>query len=59
MAGNPPLFENPNPRPPKGFEKPSLPEDYDSLSHEKIQADELHQTEDVVLFIDDIQREGQ
>ncbi len=43
MAGNPPLFENPDPGLPKGFEKPSLPEDYDSLSpEEKIQADELH-----------------
>ena len=28
-AGNPPLFENTDPEPPKGFEKPSLPEDYD------------------------------
>ncbi|KAI9673929.1 MAG: Phosphotransferase enzyme [Caeruleum heppii] len=43
MAGHPPLFENPDPGPPKGFEKPSLPEDYDSLSQEeKMQADELH-----------------
>ena len=42
-AGNPPLFENPDPEPPKGFEKPSLPEDYDSSSpDEKIQTDELH-----------------
>ncbi|KAL9104654.1 MAG: hypothetical protein Q9163_000397 [Psora crenata] len=42
-AGNPPLFENPDPGPPKGFEKPSLPENYDSLSsEEKVQADELH-----------------
>ncbi len=43
MAGNSPLFENPDPEPSKGFEKPSLPENYDSLSsEEKIQADELH-----------------
>ncbi len=43
MAGNPPLFENPHPGPPKGFEKSSLPESYDSLSpEEKIQADVLH-----------------
>jgi len=43
MAGHPPLFENPDPRPPKDFESPSLPEEYDSLSpDEKTQADELH-----------------
>jgi len=28
IAGHPPLFENPDPGPPKGFEKPSLPEEY-------------------------------
>ncbi len=43
MACNPPLFENPDPGPPKGFEKPSLPTDYNSLSpEEKIQAVELY-----------------
>ncbi|PKY04125.1 hypothetical protein P168DRAFT_343353 [Aspergillus campestris IBT 28561] len=42
-AGNPPLFENPDPEPPKNLEKPSLPEDYVSLSpEEQTQADELH-----------------
>ncbi len=49
MAGNPPLFESPDPGPPKGFEKPSLPADYDSLSpEEKIQANKLHRQR--VLF---------
>lgn len=43
MAGNPPLFENPDSEPPKGFEKPSIPADYESLNpHEKSQAEELH-----------------
>ena len=43
VAGNPPLFRNPDNEPPKNFEKPSLPEDYDSQGPEKkIQADELH-----------------
>ncbi|KAK2753450.1 Phosphotransferase enzyme [Arachnomyces sp. PD_36] len=42
-AGNPPLFENPDPEPPKGYTKPTLPENYDSLTpDEKSQADELH-----------------
>ncbi|KAL4966948.1 kinase-like domain-containing protein [Aspergillus stella-maris] len=43
IAGNPPLFQNPDPEPPAGLEKPSLSADYDSLSaSDKIQADELH-----------------
>ncbi|KAL4794314.1 kinase-like domain-containing protein [Aspergillus venezuelensis] len=43
VAGNPPLFQNPDPEPPAGLEKPSLPTNYDSLSaDERIQADELH-----------------
>ncbi|KAL1964763.1 hypothetical protein VTN77DRAFT_6630 [Rasamsonia byssochlamydoides] len=42
-AGNPPLFENPDPEPPKGSEKPSLPADYESLDpEEKSHADELY-----------------
>ncbi|OOF93889.1 hypothetical protein ASPCADRAFT_132230 [Aspergillus carbonarius ITEM 5010] len=42
-AGNPPLFRNPDSEPPNGLAKPSLPEDYDSLSpEEKSQANELH-----------------
>lgn len=42
-AGSPPLFENPDPEPPRGFEKPSLPADYESLDpEEKSHADELH-----------------
>ncbi|KAE8397671.1 hypothetical protein BDV37DRAFT_265137 [Aspergillus pseudonomiae] len=42
-AGNPPLFENPDSEPPKGLEKPSLPENYSSLSpEEQSNADELH-----------------
>ncbi|GAD95033.1 hypothetical protein CPC735_071470 [Paecilomyces variotii No. 5] len=42
-AGNPPLFENPDSEPPKGLEKPRLPEDYASLSpEEKSLTDELH-----------------
>ncbi|KAJ9325398.1 hypothetical protein DTO027B5_4959 [Paecilomyces variotii] len=42
-AGNPPLFENPDSEPPKGLEKPCLPEDYASLSpEEKSHANELH-----------------
>lgn len=42
-AGNPPLFENPDPEPLKGYTKPTLPENYDSLTpDEKSQADELH-----------------
>jgi hypothetical protein len=36
MADNPPLFENPDSGPPKGFGKPSLPKDYDSLSPDRI-----------------------
>lgn len=42
-AGNPPLFDNPDLEPPKDFQKPTLPEDYESLNTEKkSQADELH-----------------
>ncbi|KAK2799956.1 Phosphotransferase enzyme [Onygenales sp. PD_10] len=42
-AGNPPLFENPDPEPPRDYAKPQLPADYESLGpHEKSQADELH-----------------
>jgi hypothetical protein len=42
-ARNPPLFENPDPKPPKGIEKLSLPEDYASLSpEEKSHTNELH-----------------
>ncbi|KAF3396870.1 hypothetical protein DPV78_007933 [Talaromyces pinophilus] len=42
-ARNPPLFENPDPEPPKGIEKLSLPEDYASLSpEEKSHTNELH-----------------
>ena len=51
MAGNPPLFENPDRGPPKGFEKPSLPEDYDSISPgEKIRVDELHRQRMLFYF---------
>ncbi|GAB1198021.1 hypothetical protein APSETT444_007327 [Aspergillus pseudonomiae] len=40
---NPPLFENPDSEPPKSLEKPSLPENYSSLSpEEQSNADELH-----------------
>lgn len=43
VAGNPPLFENPNPEPPQNYEKPTLPEDYDSLNPEdRSHVDELH-----------------
>lgn len=43
VAGNPPLFDNPDSEPPKDFQKPSLPENYDALkAEEKSQADELH-----------------
>ncbi|PLB47161.1 hypothetical protein P170DRAFT_511807 [Aspergillus steynii IBT 23096] len=42
-AGNPPLFDNPDSEPPSSLEKPSLPEDYSSLSREEqSRADELH-----------------
>lgn len=42
-AGNPPLFENPDPAPPKDYAAPALPENYASLnSEEKEYADELH-----------------
>ncbi|PGH07903.1 hypothetical protein AJ80_07943 [Polytolypa hystricis UAMH7299] len=42
-AGNPPQFENPDPEPPKGYNKPTLPENYESLEpQEKSQADELY-----------------
>ncbi|KAK2813972.1 hypothetical protein FQN50_000376 [Emmonsiellopsis sp. PD_5] len=42
-AGNPPLFENPDPEPPSDYAKPQLPADYETLGpHEKSQADELH-----------------
>ena len=42
-AGNPPLFENPDPEPPKDYNKPTLPEGYESLGpEEKSRADELH-----------------
>ncbi|RAL11729.1 uncharacterized protein BO97DRAFT_470893 [Aspergillus homomorphus CBS 101889] len=34
-AGNPPLFENPDGKPPKNLEKPSLPDIYDSLNPEE------------------------
>lgn len=41
-AGNPPMFENPDPEPPAGLQKPSLPENYESLSpKDKEQAEEL------------------
>lgn len=43
IAGNPPLSENPDSEPPKGLEKPSLPENNESLGpEEKAHADELH-----------------
>ncbi|EEP82161.1 predicted protein [Uncinocarpus reesii 1704] len=43
VAGNPPMFDNPDPEPPKDFSQPSLPPDSDNLSpDEKSQADELH-----------------
>lgn len=42
-AGNPPLFQNSDPEPLKSLEKPSLPEDYESLGpEEKAHADELY-----------------
>ncbi|KAI9672562.1 MAG: Phosphotransferase enzyme [Caeruleum heppii] len=42
-AGYPPMFENPDPIPPRGLEKPQRPADYDSLSPEdKVRADDLH-----------------
>ncbi|DAA78686.1 TPA_exp: Uncharacterized protein A8136_2471 [Trichophyton benhamiae CBS 112371] len=43
VAGNPPMFNNPDSEPPKDLEKPSLPPDYDTLSaEEREHADELH-----------------
>ncbi|EFQ99303.1 serine/threonine protein kinase [Nannizzia gypsea CBS 118893] len=43
MAGNPPMFDNPDSEPPKDLKQPSLPPDYDTLSaEEKEYADELH-----------------
>ncbi|KMQ44666.1 hypothetical protein HL42_4674 [Trichophyton rubrum] len=43
VAGNPPMFDNPDSEPPKDLEKPSLPPDYDTLSaEEREHADELH-----------------
>jgi hypothetical protein len=42
-AGNPTLFDNPDPTPPKDYAAPSLPENYASLNpEEKSYADELH-----------------
>ncbi|KKZ65758.1 hypothetical protein EMCG_08433 [[Emmonsia] crescens] len=42
-AGNPPLFDNPDPEPFKDYSKPVLPEDYGSLEpDEKAHADELY-----------------
>ncbi|OBT77466.1 hypothetical protein VF21_05233 [Pseudogymnoascus sp. 05NY08] len=42
-AGNPPLFENPDPTPPKDYAAPTLPENYATLNpDEKEYADELH-----------------
>ncbi|OBU00470.1 Phosphotransferase enzyme [Pseudogymnoascus verrucosus] len=42
-AGNPPIFENPDPTPPKDYVAPTLPENYASLNpDEKEYADELH-----------------
>ncbi|KFY76276.1 hypothetical protein V498_09687 [Pseudogymnoascus sp. VKM F-4517 (FW-2822)] len=42
-AGNPALFDNPDPTPPKDYASPSLPENYASLNaEEKEYADELH-----------------
>ncbi|KFY58387.1 hypothetical protein V497_04855 [Pseudogymnoascus sp. VKM F-4516 (FW-969)] len=41
--GNPALFDNPDPTPPKDFAAPSLPENYASLNPEETSyADELH-----------------
>lgn len=43
VAGNPPMFDNPDSEPPKDLKQPSLPPDYDTLSaEEKSHADELH-----------------
>lgn len=43
VAGNPPMFDNPDSEPPKDLKKPVLPSNYDTLnSDEKSQADELH-----------------
>ena len=42
-SGHPVLFENPDPVPPRGLKKPTLPENYGQLSsEEKTQADELY-----------------
>ncbi|OBT86550.1 hypothetical protein VE02_04354 [Pseudogymnoascus sp. 03VT05] len=42
-AGNPTLFDNPDPTPPKDYAAPSLPENYASMNpDEKSYADELH-----------------
>ncbi|KAI1947402.1 hypothetical protein LOZ57_003128 [Ophidiomyces ophidiicola] len=43
VSGNPPMFDNPDDEPPKNFDKPSLPPDYENLrADERSQADELH-----------------
>ncbi|EZF79840.1 hypothetical protein H110_08353 [Trichophyton rubrum MR1448] len=42
-TGHPPMFQSPDQPPPKTLEKPSLPDNYDSLDPEqKSQADELY-----------------